>query len=491
MSSMRKFGVCLRCVAAIGVLASLEGCRSTRNSLSNVPGMGWMASKEPNVSDWETDGALPTKPTTEATPLVASRSKPKSNAPSDARTAGKKDARTDAIADGADRRASEGKASDAAKRTDSQVADSGEAKREKYDTGRYDTGRSEAGRSETGKSGTEARAVSTGASRGGAVASSPKRGFYGSEYSDEEGTPERKTAASDGSSTDLASGGGKEIVEAASGLAAGVAAAEAENSRGYSRFSQRVMPAAGETPGRYSTHEDGVPDETYAEAARDFASGAADTARGARDELKGQLQEGARAAAAVPREIAESAEETAREAYQKAGRQAVAVQDELEKGVEAATNAVKEEVSETRKELSKVGRGAAEAADEAITQTARAADQAVVSGAKTAEEAAGRAYSRFRNHFVDSDESAEATAPGESEPVKAQQEPAKAETNSAEPAALPVKRSTQPWRPGSTGNYSAAQATPASGQEAAEGDSAVEPAAYRDASRSRISPSYR
>ena len=50
------------------------GCRSTRSTMSRVPGMGWMASDE----DIQFDGADPmisgpTKPTAEATPELASR----------------------------------------------------------------------------------------------------------------------------------------------------------------------------------------------------------------------------------------------------------------------------------------------------------------------------------------------------------------------------------------------------------------------------------
>jgi hypothetical protein len=230
---MHKFGVGLRCVAAFCILASLEGCRSTRNSLSSIPGMGWMANKEPNVSDWETDGALPTKPTTEATPLVASRSKPKSDSLNSDKAATRSEA--NALAERSERVAGETKSADAMKRSTSQVAEAGTAKRDKYDTGRYDTG----------KAATEAKSGAEGSSRGGAVASTPKRGFYGNEYSEEVESTERKASATaPRASSELAAGAGSAAEESA------------ESARSYSRFSQRVVPAAGETLGREASREE-------------------------------------------------------------------------------------------------------------------------------------------------------------------------------------------------------------------------------------------
>ncbi len=456
---------CLRLGVALGMSLAMVGCRSTRNSISGLPGMGWMASQdEPNVSDWETEPSTLAKPNEDATPQLASRGKATSSSSKSAER-------------------SETKSSNGY--PDTGMADysaisrsTSESARDKYAAGKYGgSSRDTETPAASGPSYSTARA-------GGA----PKRGFY-TASGDDAGDAASRTENEDTASS-----------------------AESDLDRGYSRYSKAAKSAIGDAKSDFQSARNSASElssnatksaSRYARDARDtaedLASDASEAAEDAQEttgnladdmksgyqkasrEFTSQMSEAKSDVAAASRNVVEDAEESARSAYQE------------------AADAASEEVEDTKEEVAEKGRELKEAAVSSLKRANDAADELATSGVEAAEGSVKRAYSRFQNRFAAaaedaSSDTAEATESSSSADAQedaasdtAENAPTESESDLDEPPAT-KKRPAKPWRPGSTGSYTKETDE---ARRPSDDRPVVERASYRDGGNSRFSPSYR
>lgn len=446
--SAKQLGVLL----VVGIAAT--GCRSTRNTVSSWPGMGWMASHDEEVTEEWSDGAVtagpPKLPARDATPQIASRD-----------------------AKGSASRAAV--ASDSAKASDGDYPNTGyenpytasnaQGVADRYKTGRYSDR----------VAGSAPASKNANSEKGNA----PQRGFYGEDYGDEESPAESATArvASKRGASQSLKDRAETVEEAADDELSGA------SERATSRFSQAAKNARRAVAAQAATIPDAANDEddtsaageetSSDESANELVENVRKGYRSAAEEFKGQLRDGARS-------VGDATRQTGREVVENVGRK-----------VDASASRAIGRVAEAADEALDGAEEAAESASDAVNEAAEEVEQV----ADAEESEAGRGYSRFRSRFnqAAAEASEELAGPAEEETASTEDSSGEtAEATDSEPKASEAgrgARTNKPWRPGSTGTYSRDESSATTSPSGSTGR--VAPATYRETQQPRLSPAFR